>query len=291
MLERSTFCWFVFSAAAYAQIAPDAAEQSAVISQVREAARAYVQNLPNFICTQVTQRNIELVVVDSLTGVKESGAGRTGLGRISGGRPQSSDAYEEQLTYFEHQENYQLVRVNGRRQKPGQPRPPGMTSTGEFGTTLGGIFDPQTNTEFEWRRWDTLRGQPVYVFAFRVEQSRSNAQLTIPSMSVVVGYRGLIYADRERKTVMRVTTEAQAPKDFPMQNVKHVLDFGWVSISGQQFLLPLRAEMESRMTEDFMKYGRIGGHSREVQLHNSSDFREYRKYSADSELKPEVEKP
>jgi hypothetical protein len=277
--------------AACAQTAPDGAEQSAVISQMREAARAYVQNLPNFICAQVTQRKIELVVVDSLAGVKESGAGRTGLSHISAGRPESTDTFEEQLAYFEHQENYQLVKVNGRRQKPGQPRPPGMTSTGEFGTTLDGIFDPNSNTEFEWRRWDTLRGQAVYVFAFRVDQSRSNAQISVPSQSLIVGYHGVIYADRERKTVMRVTTEVEAPKDFPMQDVKHVLDFGWITISGQQYLLPLRAEMESRMTEDFMKYGRTGGHSRDVQLHNNSDFREYRKYSADSELKPEVERP
>src|SRR5579864_4786017 len=111
MLERSTFCWFVLGVAACAQTAPDGAEQSAVISQMREAARAYVQNLPNFICAQVTQRKIELVVVDSLAGVKESGAGRTGLSHISAGRPESTDTFEEQLAYFEHQENYQLVKV------------------------------------------------------------------------------------------------------------------------------------------------------------------------------------
>jgi hypothetical protein len=291
MLERRMLCCFAFGAAAFAQPPPVADEQSAVLAQIREAAQAYVRNLPDFICMQSTRREIELVTADAPLGVKESSQGRGNVAHVGGGRPRSSDTFEEQLTYFDHQENYQLIKVNGKRQKPGQPRPPGMTSTGEFGTTLSAIVDPETGTAFEWRRWDTLRGQPVYVFAFRVEQSRSNAELRIPSESVVVGYHGLIYADRERKTVMRVTTEAEAPKDFPMQEVRHLLDFGWVTISGRQFVLPLRAEMESRMTEDFIKYGRIGGHSREVELRNYADFREYRKYAADSELKPEAEKP
>lgn len=289
MLERSIVGWLVFSAAACAQDPPNAVEQSEILSQIREAARAYVQNLPNFICTQSTRREVELVTPDALTGVKESSPGRGNLTRLGAGRPQSSDDFEEQLTYFDHQEKYQLVKVNGRRQKPGQPRPPGLSSTGEFGSTLDGIFDPETNADFEFKRWDTLRGQPVYVFAFRVGQSRSTAQLTVPSESVVVGYHGFIYADRENKAVLRVTSEAEAPKDFPMQDVRHVLDFGRVAIGARQFLLPLRAEMSSRMTEDFMKYGRIGGNSHLVQLRNYSDFREYRKYSADAELKPETE--
>lgn len=162
-----------------------------------------------------------------------------------------------------------------------------MTSTGEFGTTLNAVFDPETKTQFEWKKWDTLRGQPVYVFSFRVDKARSQAQLDVPSSSIVVGYHGLVYAHRETKMVLRLTTEAEPTKDFPLQDVTHLLDYGNAEIAGQQFWLPLHGEMQTRMSEDFMKYGREDGHSRQVFLRNLVDFREYRKYTADSQLKAE----
>jgi hypothetical protein len=86
--------------------------------------------------------------------------------------------------------------------------------------------------------------------------------------------------------VLRLTTEAEAPKDFPLQDVSHVLDYGRVQISGVEFTLPLHAGMQTRMSEDFMRYGREGGHSKQVYLTNEVDFRDYRKYTAESIIKP-----
>ncbi|HMD48481.1 MAG TPA: hypothetical protein VKG79_05260, partial [Bryobacteraceae bacterium] len=153
------------------------------------------------------------------------------------------------------------------------------------------VFDPQSKTEFEWKKWDTLRGQQVLVFAFHVDKRNSQAQMDVPSQSVVVGYRGLVYASRDSNIVLRLTTQAEPPKDFPLQDVTHLLDYGPVEIGGQRFMLPLHAEMQTRMSEDFMKYGREGGNTRQVFLRNQVDFREYRKYTAESVLKAEPDKP
>lgn len=282
-----TLILFTFvAAAAFCQPSPDAADQAKMIAGLRAYAQAYTGNLPNFICSQMTRREILLAPSEGFSGVRESAPGRGNLGLRSAGGRNSNDTFEEQLTYFDGKENYQLQKVNGKKQKPGQPRPSGMTSTGEFGTTLQAVFDPQSKTEFEWKKWDTLRGQPVSVFSFHVDQEHSQAQLEVPSRKAVIGYHGLIYASRDSNTVLRLTTEAEAPKDFPLQDVTHLLDYGAVEISGQQFLLPLHAEMQTRMSEDFMNYGREGGHSRQVFLANKVDFREYRKYTADSVLKP-----
>jgi len=277
------------AAAARAQAPPDSDEQTRILAGIHEAARAYVKNLPDFICLQTTHRDVTLAPSDALSSVRESGS-RSNLSHISAPRGQASDTYEEQLTYFDGQEKYQLLTVNGKRQKPGQSRPPGLTSEGEFATTLSGIFDQQSQTQFEWKRWDTLRGEPVMVFAFRVDQAHSAAKLDVPSSSAIVGYHGLIYAHRDSKIVLRLTTEAESPKDFPLQNVTHLLDYGQVEIASQRFVLPLHAEMQTRMSEDFMRYGREGGNSKQVFLTNRVDFRGYRKYTAESELKADPEK-
>jgi hypothetical protein len=278
-------------ALACAQAPPDAAEQAKVLAGLRAYAEAYTNNLPNFICFQVTRREVVEAPNTQVGGVRESSPGRGNLGLANLRERKSTDTFEEQLSFFGHQEAYQLLKVNGKKQKPGEPRPPGMTSTGEFGTTLQGVFDPQSKAEFEWKKWDTLRAQPVSVFAFRVLQQNSQAQMEVPSRRVVVGYRGLLYASREDNIVLRLTTEAEPPKDFPLQDVTHLLDYGPVEIAGQHFILPLHAEMQTRMSEDFMKYGRESGNSKQVYLRNQVDFREYRKYTAESVLKAEPDKP
>ncbi len=283
-VRRGISVFFLLAAAACAQSPPEA-EQAKIIIALRAYAQAYTTNLPNFICSQVTKREV-MLAPNEVAGVRESMPSRGRFGLANASERKSTDTFEEQLGYFDHKESYQLLKVDGKKQKPGQPRPPGMTSTGEFGTTLWGVFDPQSKTQFEWKKWDTLRGQTVAVFSFQVDQSNSQAQLEVPSRTVVVGYHGLIYAGRDSNIVLRLTTEAESPKDFPLQDVTHLLDYGQVEIAGQPFILPLHAEMQTRMSEDFMRYGREAGHSKQVFLTNEVDFREYRKYTAESVLKP-----
>jgi hypothetical protein len=275
----------VFLAAARAQTPPSQSDQEKTIAQIRAYAQTYTANLPNFICSQLTEREIVLAPSEGLASARESSSGRGNTSRLSLSDRKSTDTFEEQLTYFDRRENYQLLKVNGKKQKPGQPRPPGMTSEGEFGTTLQMLFDPASKAEFEWKKSDTLRGQPVEVFSFRVDQSHSLAQLEVPSRTQRVGYHGLLFAQRDTYTVLRLTTEAEPPKDFPLQKVTHLLDYGPAEIAGQKFILPLHAEMQIQMSDDFMRYGREGRNSKQVYLRNRVEFREYRKYTADSVLK------
>ena len=62
------------------------------------------------------------------------------------------------------------------------------------------------------------------------------AVLNVSGVATVVGYRGLIYADRDRKTVLRISTEADSPQDSPLQNVTHLLDYGHALIGREEFL-------------------------------------------------------
>jgi hypothetical protein len=70
---------------------------------------------------------------------------------------------------------------------------------------------------------------------------------------------------------MRVTLEAEnMPASFPIQEVKSMLDYDYTDISGQEFLLPLRAEM--RMREG------------KVLVKNQTEFRSYRKFGAEATI-------
>ena len=273
---------------ALAENAPDAAAVEAMIAAMREAAMAFDSRLPDFICTQVTRREVRREA-SQMSGVRTTGS--RGGSSVPTGSVDASwkavDSIEEQLTYFGHRETYQVVAVDGRRVAPGQPPETGMKSTGEFGSTLGGIFDPLSHAQFKWKKWDKLRGIPVYVFSFSVAQEHSAAALIAGSARVVAGYHGLLYVERETNSVMRLTTEAETPPDFPLQHVTHVLDYGHVVIAGERFLLPLRSEMQSRASEDFLQNGRIGGSSPQMTLRNTIDFRGFRKYGVESALKPE----
>jgi len=275
--------------AALAQAPPDTAETTALIETIRDQALAFSKHLPNFICTQVTRREVALAE-DSMVGVRSSRGGVSVPSR-GAGQWQLSDTIEEQLSFFDHHENYKVLKLNGKPPSASESRPAGLASTGEFGTTLDSIFEPETQTQFEWKRWETLRGRPAAVFTYRVEKEKSMSELATPASHVVVAYHGLIYADRDTKTVLRVTSEAEAPKGFPLQDVTHVLDYSVVSIAGDKFVLPINSEMQSRASEEFFKYGTTHDlNSRQLMMRNKIEFRGYRKYAADAELKIDPDK-
>ena len=171
--------------------------------------------------------------------------------------------------------------------KKTEPSPPGLTSSGEFGSTLIHIFEKESKADFEWKREDTLRGHPVYVFAFHIEKQNSAAEMSAGAQKIIVAYHGLIYADKETETVLRVTTEAEVPPDFPLQGAVHVLDYGNFSIAGEKYLLPLHAEVQTRASEEFMRSGRVGDNAKQATLRNTVDFSGYRKYATESIMKPE----
>ena len=54
----------------------------------------------------------------------------------------------------------------------------GAVSSGEFGTMLAHIFDPETGAEFDWEKWATLRGHRMYVFSYSVPKSAGYSMYT-----------------------------------------------------------------------------------------------------------------
>ncbi|MFM2123759.1 MAG: hypothetical protein RL328_210 [Acidobacteriota bacterium] len=231
---------------------PTAAEQSALLEQVRHNALDYSDSLPNFICTQVTRRYV----------------GAPGLSSF-----RLMDTIQEQLSFVEKKENYKVVLINNLPVKDiAHDKVGGATSSGEFGSMLLEIFQPDSRTEFRWDRWATLRGRRTHVFEFRVLQRYSKYLISDreSGREMVAGYRGLIYADPETKMVMRIKFDAEGLQNFPINRVSLDLNYDFVTISGRQYVLPLKAELQSAA-------GAYGSR-------NEVEFRRYERFSADATI-------
>ncbi len=236
---------------------PSAIEQKEILADITESALNYSRNLPNFICLQVTRRYYD-----------QGGKGNFAL----------QDTIAESLTYYEQKEEYKVVSKNGipvtgmKHEAMG-----GTTSSGEFGSMLNEIFEPSSNTSFDWDRWATLRGKRMHVYSYRVplETSKYTIYADEVKRRITVGYHGFIYADREAKTVMRITMQADdIPADYPVQDVQLDLNYDYTTISGEKFLLPLKSEIRSKGGRYLTK--------------NETEFRLYNKYGTESQIKFDV---
>jgi hypothetical protein len=237
---------------------PSPEEQARVIDEVRQASLNYTKSLPDFICTQVTRRYLDPSGLEFW---------------------QLADTLTARLSYFEQKEDYKLIMVNNRVTTQSYHELGGATSTGEFGSLLREIFDRKSQTRFEWHHWATLRGRRALVFSYRVLQPNSQWSIDYDrKMKIIAGYRGLLYVDRDTHRVLRLTLEAEdIPPSFPVQQAKTMLDYDFVTIGEQQYLLPLKADVRMR-SDRFL-------------TRNDVEFRLYRKFSAEAEIKFDTPPP
>ncbi|HZT32700.1 MAG TPA: hypothetical protein VFA33_22620 [Bryobacteraceae bacterium] len=236
---------------------PDAMEQKRVLEAARDYAINYTTRLPDFICTQVTRRFVD----------------PTGH---SGWYP--ADTITERLSYYEHKENYKVILVNSKPMDVDHEKLGGAISSGEWASMMREIFDPSTETTFDWERWATLRGRRTHVFSYTVSQARSKYQIYVPDRHIIVGYHGLIYVDKENESVEKITLQAvDIPADFPVQDVHLTLDYDKTDISGHSFTLPLKFVLNSREGKYLIK--------------NEVEFRMYRKFSTEATITFETPAP
>ena len=231
---------------------PSQEEQDRIIAEARQHALAYTEGLPDYICLQVTRRFID-----------PSGLEMDWF---------RYDEIKTRVSYLDDHENYEVISVDNRPVEKTIRDLGGATSTGEFGTMLREVFDPKTETAFSWARHSLLRGRGVYVFGIRVDRRRSGLRLSVQGANeYVAGYSGLVYVDKETERVLRIYMKAEnIPPDFPMREAETRLDYDFVDISGNDYLLPLRARIRMREGTTLAR--------------NEVEFRLYRKFSADTTI-------
>ncbi len=237
---------------------PSPEEQQKILTELRQYAENYTKSLPDFICTQVTRRYVDPSGLEFWHNV---------------------DTLTVRLSYFERKEDYKLILVNNTVTDRPYESVGGASSTGEFGSMLRELFEPDSHADFQWERWATLRGKRAHVFSYRVAQPDSKWHIDYErQMDITAGYRGLVYVDKATNMVLRVTLNAEdIPPSFPVNAASTILDYDYTKISDREYLLPLRAVVRMR--------------SGKLLTRNEVEFRLYRKFSTETTINFETPPP
>jgi hypothetical protein len=227
--------------------APSLETQRQVLDAAREYALNYSSSLPNFICAQSTKRYANDRLYDNVLA---------------------------KLTYYEQHEKYETIMVNDRLTSEPYEKLNGSISTGEFGSMLKGIFEPQTAADFSWSSWKTVHGHKSYVFKFEVDQAHSRWEIEDRQTHTKISpaYYGYVWIDEKDNSVVEFYMKARdLPSTFSITEAESRLYYDTVEISGIPFVLPSRAEMHLLAGRDHQK--------------NLITFHNYQKYSADATVK------
>jgi hypothetical protein len=234
---------------------PDSEEQGRIIAEAREYVLNYTKSLPNFICVQVTRRDVD-----------RAGTGSSWY---------HLDTITAKLSYNGQHEDYEVIMKNDQPVTNVKLEQLGGTvSAGEFGSMMSEIFEPDSQAHFSWDHWATLRGRRTYVFAYDIEQEYSKYHIkeVETNKEIVPAYRGLVYIDRDNKTVTKITLNPyDIPSDFPIHDAHESLDYDLQTIGDVKYMLPLKAVLTSKLTR--------------FSTRNEIEFRLYRKFETGSTIK------
>lgn len=192
------------------------------------------------------------------------------------------------------EESYKVLSLNGIVRSETQARGSyddvgGTSSTGEFVTMLATIFKPESEAKFDVVDSDVLRGRRSVVYDFSVERSRAKQTITYSGAATenttTTGVKGRLWIDRDDARVLRIESDAtEIPPGFPVRTAKRTIDYDWVKIDGERYLLPSLSDV--RLTS-------LGG-PKLIETRNIIRFKEYQKYGTDvkildDDIKPEPE--
>jgi hypothetical protein len=222
-----------------------------ILADAREAAIRYGEDLPNFLAEMSTTR------AHAATDPPDW--------RIL-------DVVTAEVAYVNGREQYSGIRVNG--QPSSRPlEKTGGWSTGEFASTLDEIFDPRCDAQFVKQRDGRAANRPAYVYSYSVAQANSSWTLVTPGGAKVrAGHRGQIWIDQESRRVLRIEqAAADLPANSGIARTENRVEYGFVKLESGAYLLPVESEY-------------IGCLAGNQCTRNTTNFRNYRKYGADSKI-------
>ncbi len=246
---------------------PEESEGTQLLEQARTATLAAADAMPDFLVKQVIRRS-------------------AAFGTTNNWIPQDnlSIAVSYRATAGEE---YKVLSVNGMplgpQAKEGKEYGDyvgGASSTGEYVSGLASIFKPESRGTFKLVDTDLLRGRRTLVYEFEIKQPYSSLSLKADHDSMTVGSRGRVWIDREKFRVLRfeqIATEI-AP-GFPITAASSIIDYDWVTINDQPYLLPIYADIF--ITSAYR--GQI------IQKRNEIRFRGYQKYGAELKVIDEID--
>jgi hypothetical protein len=222
-----------------------------LIEQTRRHALEYTAELPNFIVTQIVSRYIQ---------TPESKNWRL------------DDTLEIELTFSSTKgEQFKVIKINGKPTQQSFDELGGSTSSGEFGSLLASVFAPQSKAEFKEVKKEVINKREAVIYDFSVKKVNSNSSITDKGTGkkTIAGYSGSLWIDTQTKQVLRIESANEGmAADFPITLSENAVEYDWIPIDGEPYLLPIRAEL-------------LLGRDRErVYTRNVIEFRGYKKFEA-----------
>ena len=232
---------------------PSDAEASALIARSRQKAHDYAASLPDFVATEIIHRY-------------------TGSEAVKGFWS-PTDTLTIQLRYFQHKEDHKLTLIDGKPTRQTFETLEGTIGSGEFGTTLGAVFDAASQTSFHWQSWKNLRKRRVAVFEYVVNGPHSRYRLGTTAdgrtVEADVTFHGVLEIDAETGEVLHLEYAADhIPEALHLRYAGTTVDYDFADIGGREYLLPGHSQTEMRGPAESMK--------------NIVEFRDYHKFAADS---------
>ncbi|MFV0389923.1 MAG: hypothetical protein ACK5NT_14355 [Pyrinomonadaceae bacterium] len=239
---------------------PNVVEASALLEKTRENTLSAVDEMPDFVVKQLVRRGIAYAGTNNFRSIDHLIVGVSYLAK--------------------GEEEYKVLSVNGIR----QPDPKytrsysnlqGTSSTGEFVTVLATIFKPESDTKFEVLDTDSIGGKRAVIFDFSIQREKARETITsqqLVSRTTTAGMRGKIWIDRDKARVLRIeSTATDIPIDFPVTSAKRIIDYGWVKINDEAYLLPSDSEVRLTSRQD----------GKEYETKNQILFKDYQKYGSE----------
>jgi hypothetical protein len=234
------------------------------LDAARSWALQYARTLPNFFCSELIRRYAHYegpeIKIDTLT---------------------------LQLGFNQQKETYRLVARDGHDTHQTVASLNGSFSSGEFGSALFLIFDPESAALFQPEPSARIRRRPVTVYSYTVPHARSRYKLRYSAEETITAYHGRVFIDAPSGRVLRLTMAVDPPEGFPIRETTTILDYDWRDIGGDQYLLPVHADV--RTTErpreiPGVRLGRTVKQAITVHYHNIVEFHDYHKYAIESKL-------
>lgn len=253
---------------------PSAKESTEVLSKSREATLTAVEEMPDFVVKQIVQRGVSYAGTSNFQNLDRL------VVAVSYRSPDVSGTNGA--------EEYRVLSINGILQETPKAKNNyfdvgGTSSTGEFVTVLSTIFKPENAAKFEPIDTDVIRQRRAIVYDFAVSVDKKPESISIGGGdSTVAGMQGKIWIDRENFRVLRVESNAtDIPVDFKVRAAKRTIDYDWVTINNEKFLLPLLSDV--RLTS------RDGRNLYETR--NVIRFKEYQKFGSEVKILDDDNEP
>ena len=242
---------------------PNEKEAAEIIEKTRANTLAAVEEMPDFTVKQLVSRGIAYAGTNNW---------------------KSIDKLTIAVNYSATKgEQYRVLAVNGDRinAEAGSDydKLDGTTSKGDFVEALKRIFTAERKTEFALLDTDVMRNRQSVVYQFNIAlENNKGSGVTLKDAnysSVPAGQKGKIWVDRDTFRVLRVEYHlTDIPSDFPVKSVSHSIDYDFVIIGGEKYLLPFSSDFR----------GTVKGSDILVENRNLIRFKEYQRYGAEVKI-------